>query len=310
MAAHFSPDNTAQFKSDKGAQLHRNLQFITILSYVLFSCASSRELGLINTIEYNNSTIHMEYVNIPFESNNSTLLLEGMLYYDINITSYLGIVKTHDRNGPRPRRNKNEVFGFYNLNIELASRGNAVLHLVRRGYGASDGEDCEYLETPAQSGLAAAEDLAAGVKFLKLFPGVEEDGIIIMGASQGGWAALSSANLGIEGVILTVNLCGGTNYSTMGIGLINNKVQQDWINGCSELGTDAQTPSLWIYSENDRNHPPEYVKSMFNAYNNAGGQAILHILPPFGDNGHYFVRNPELYIDIIINTINEIEQFN
>ena len=89
----------------------------------------------------------MEHVAIPFQAGDSKIVLEGMLYYDLNRTNYRGIVNTHGRNGPRPSRNKKQVFGGQNLNIAFAEKGAAVLYIVRRGYGESQGNDAEFLSS-------------------------------------------------------------------------------------------------------------------------------------------------------------------
>jgi pimeloyl-ACP methyl ester carboxylesterase len=94
-----------------------------------------------------------------------------------------------------------------------------------------------------------------------------------MGHSQGGWAALAAAGVKMEGVLGAVNLSGGTNYRRMGIGLITPEVQKHWIQASGVLGKSALVPVLWLYAENDRNHPPNYVKQMFAAFQQAGAKA-------------------------------------
>jgi pimeloyl-ACP methyl ester carboxylesterase len=281
-----------------------------MLAAIITSCASApikTDFGLVGFFEYKNARIRVERVRVPFHDGDSTLVLEGMLYRDPQLLSYRGIVMTHGRDGPRPGRKVNQVFGSWKLNLAMAESGAAVLFIVRRGYGASEGKDSEFLETPAESGLAAAQDLAAGVDYLKSVEGVNETGIIVMGHSQGGWAAIAAASLDLTGVVATVNLCGGTNYRRNSIGWVTEQVQRDYAEGCSELGATARIPSIWIYSENDRNHAPKYVRAMHDAYTGAGGRATLHILPAYKDNGHLIVEEPDLFLPLIIEDIKKIE---
>lgn len=245
-------------------------------------------------------TIQMERVAVPFTDGKSQVMLEGMLYRDMELHSWRGIVMTHGRNGPHPERDPREVYNYHRLNLALAARGGAVLFLVRRGYGGSGGNDSEFLPTPAECGREAARDLAAGVEQLRQIPGVREEGILVMGHSQGGWAAIGASTLDLKGISAAVNLSGGTNYADMGSGRITDKVQEDWIQGCSELGAAARIPMIWIYSENDRNHPPDRVVSCFQAYVNSGGTGTLHILPPYRENGHAIAGSPDLFIDLLL----------
>lgn len=285
-----------------------------IIGLLLFACTSANSnrrlpFGILYEIEVNNTRIIIERVPVPFAASNKRLVLEGLLYYNPSLNSQCGIVITHGRYGPHPRRNPKEIFGCGKLNIYLAERGNVVLYLVRRGYGNSEGSsDSEFLATPEDSGLAAAEDLSAGVDYIKTLRIVRKNGILVMGVSQGGWAALSASNLDMPGVAATVNLAGGTNYSTMGAGFVTEKVQKDWIKACSTLGEKARLPTVWIYSENDRNHPPVYVKQMAKMFRESGGIVKLHILPPYGGNGHYFAQDPSLFVDLIFKDIEDFKR--
>lgn len=284
---------------------------LTTLIMLVLSCAAPSvkpAFGVVGTRKYNDATIELERVAVPFKDGESTVVLEGMLYRNPTLTSYRGIVTTHGRNGPQPSRNPGEVSGYWTLNAGLAARGAAVLFLVRRGYGASEGKDSEFLDTPAQSGRAAAMDLATGVEYVRKLEGVKSNGIIIMGHSQGGWAAIAAASMDLEGVTATVNLCGGTNYRTMGSGRVTEQVESEWVKGCAELGATARIPSIWIYVENDPLPAPKNLKLMHEGYIGAGGRAELHILPPYKSNGHYIIEAPELFLDIVFKEILELEK--
>jgi len=46
---------------------------------------------------------------------------------------------------------------------------------------------------------------------------------------------------------------------------------------------------LWIYSRNDTYFGPEIAKRMHSAFVAAGGNAEYHVLPAFGDDGHFLI---------------------
>lgn len=264
-------------------------------------------VGWMHTVSFNDKAIVMEYCRVPFYENGRTIELEGMLYRDRDLSSYRGVVMTHGRNGPHPKRDPDALFAYGRLNCALAEKGCAVLFLVRRGYGRSEGEDSEFLPSAVESGLAAAQDLKAGVEYVREHDNVRKNGIVIMGHSQGAWAALAASNLSIDGVIATVNIAGGTNYSSMGTGLITDDVQEAWRRGSAIIGQNTLVPVIWIYSENDRNHPKFRVLEMYKAFSEAGGKGFLHILPPYSDNGHLIVQQPSLFLDKIFDDIQELE---
>ena len=50
---------------------------------------------------------------------------------------------------------------------------------------------------------------------------------------------------------------------------------------------------LWIYIENDTFFGPPLSKRMHQAYTEAGGNAEYHLLPAFGDDGHFLIDSPD-----------------
>jgi len=182
------------------------------------------------------------------------------------------------------------------LNRALASRGYIVMMLVRRGYGNSQGPDSELKDTAVECGLEAAKDIQCAVTYLRHQRYVSKDKGVIMGHSQGGWAALASSTVKMDGVRGVVNLAGGTNYRLMGNGEVTPTVQTNYVAACHEFGKSAVVPTLWIYVENDWNNPPVVARQMFEAFQSSGGKAKLVIKPPYGSNGHFFVNDPDLFM--------------
>ena len=60
-----------------------------------------------------------------------------------------------------------------------------------------------------------------------------------------------------------------------------------------DFGRTSRVPMLWIYIENDTFFGPALSKRMHEAFTSAGGKAQYHLVPPFGDEGHFFVGSPD-----------------
>jgi len=50
---------------------------------------------------------------------------------------------------------------------------------------------------------------------------------------------------------------------------------------------------LWIYIENDTFFGPALSKRMHEAFTAAGGKAEYRLMPPFGNDGHFFIGSPD-----------------
>jgi len=118
------------------------------------------------------------------------------------------------------------------------------------------------------------------------------DNVIVVGQSAGGWAAiaLSSENVPVVRAIVTFAAGRGGRVG----GKPNNNCAPDrLVAATGEFGRTARTPMLWIYTENDTFFGPELSRRMHAAYTGAGGDAEYHLLPPFGNEGHFLVSSPD-----------------
>ena len=118
------------------------------------------------------------------------------------------------------------------------------------------------------------------------------DNVVVVGQSAGGWAAiaLSSRNLPSVGAIITFAAGRGGRVG----GKPNNNCAPDkLVEATGEFGRTARTPMLWIYAENDTFFGPALSKKMHVAYTGAGGSAEYHMLPAFGNDGHFLIDSAD-----------------
>ena len=112
--------------------------------------------------------------------------------------------------------------------------------------------------------------------------------VVVVGQSGGGWGsiALASRNPSSVGAIITFAAGRGGRVD----GKPNNNCAPDkLVAATGEFGRAARVPMLWIYAENDSYFGPELTKRMHVAFTAAGGDAEYHLLPAFGNDGHFLI---------------------
>src|SRR4029079_4117986 len=72
----------------------------------------------------------------------------------------------------------------------------------------------------------------------------------------------------------------------------NNCAPDKLVETVGEFGRTARVPMLWIYIENDTFCGPALSNRMREAFTAAGGKVEYHLMPPFGNEGHYFIGSP------------------
>ncbi|MBN8940668.1 MAG: prolyl oligopeptidase family serine peptidase [Rhizobiales bacterium] len=170
----------------------------------------------------------------------------------------------------------------------FVERGYVVAVVHRRGYGLSGGERAERFACRRPNhiagGRADAADLGAAIDALTSQPFVRRGGVIVVGQSTGGWATLALAAENHPAVAGIVNFAGGRlgrSGETGGICAIDELVRD-----AAVLGRRARTPTLWIYSDNDRSFPPALARRLYQAFVEAGGVAEFVAMPAFAHDGH------------------------
>ena len=118
------------------------------------------------------------------------------------------------------------------------------------------------------------------------------NGVIVVGQSAGGWAAIALSSQNIPAVRAIITFAAGRG-GRVGGKPNNNCAPDQLVAATGDFGRTARTPMLWIYSENDTFFGPALSRQMHAAYTAAGGSAEYHMLPPFGGDGHFLVDSAD-----------------
>lgn len=179
---------------------------------------------------------------------------------------------------------------------EFINRGFAVIVPMRRGYGLTGGRFAEGFGSCASpdyyaAGEQAALDLDAAIAHARKLPWVDDQRIVLVGQSAGGFASIAAASRNIPGVIAAVNLSGGRGGNPRtrpGEPCASSQMAET-------IGRFAQTirvPVLWHYAENDQYFSGQHARSWFGAFAAAGAPGTLVMRPPFGEDGHRMFASP------------------
>ncbi|MDI4234773.1 MULTISPECIES: dienelactone hydrolase family protein [unclassified Bradyrhizobium] len=195
---------------------------------------------------------------------------------------------------------------FRDAAMWFARRGYLVVAPVGSGYGASAIDIPERgLYGPFFSkignctnpnfhdaGMAVAQLDLLIIDYMAAEKKIVPKDVIVIGQSAGGWAsiALSSANPAQVKAIITFAAGRGGRVD----GKPNNNCAPDrLVEATREFGRTSRVPMLWIYIANDTFFGPALSKRMHEAFTAAGGNAEYHLLPPFGDDGHFLVGSAD-----------------
>jgi dienelactone hydrolase len=171
------------------------------------------------------------------------------------------------------------------------ARGYVVAFPMRRGYAGtggpwaeSYGRVCDHADY-VHAGLESARDIDAVVEYVTRLPGVRPDGAVVVGQSAGGWGTVAYDSIPHPRVRALISMAGGRGGHQHDEP--NQNCRPDLLaDAAGAYGHTASTPMLWIYSENDTFFAPDLARAMAARFNQSGGQAELHQLPPFGKDGH------------------------
>src|SRR6476620_434173 len=188
----------------------------------------------------------------------------------------------------------------------FAKRGYLVVAPVGTGYGASAIDIPERgLYGPFFSkvgkcsnpnfrapGLAVAQVDLWIIDYMTAEKRILPTGVIVVGQSAGGWAAIALSSLNPPQVKAIIVFAGGRGGRVDGKPN-NNCAPDKLVEATGEFGRTSRVPMLGIYIENDTFFGPALSKRMHEAFSAAGGKAEYHLLPPFGSDGHFLIGSAD-----------------
>jgi pimeloyl-ACP methyl ester carboxylesterase len=183
----------------------------------------------------------------------------------------------------------------------FARRGYAVAIVVRRGYGASGGKmDRGSIGCNEKDFIAVSEhnarDLHAALDFLAIQPRIDAEKVLVVGASTGGYAAVSFGAFAPPNVSAVINFSGGWHM----LFFSGSCTKSGLAPAFKTLGSDTHIPELWIYAKNDHLFGPKYVASVHDAFVEGGGNAELVSVERRDGEGHYlFAESPQIWGPIV-----------
>ena len=176
---------------------------------------------------------------------------------------------------------------------DLAHRGWLAVAVMRRGYGASDGEVADDAGNCASPDVARyldahADDLEAALHSVAQRPDADMGRVLAIGDSAGGAAVMALAARKAVPLAAVVNVSGGLAHDHRAFQLNPDcaAFESDLVWNFARFGATARMPTLWLYAENDSWFRPALVSRMQAAFTGSGGHMQLAMLPPFREDGH------------------------
>jgi dienelactone hydrolase len=171
--------------------------------------------------------------------------------------------------------------------LEFARRGWAVVIVMRRGYGNSDGgwaegfgacDSANYIA----AGKAGAADLRTTLEFVAHRDDVDPARMIAVGVSAGGFATVALAADPPPGLVAAISFAGGRGSQESDHVCHPERL----IDAFAAFGRTARVPMLWVYAENDHFFGPALAQELRSAFTRGGGSIDFVAAPAFGEDGH------------------------
>jgi dienelactone hydrolase len=175
----------------------------------------------------------------------------------------------------------------------LRDKGFAVLALMRRGRGRSEGingeddfkRDHEGGVSDISAGVAqAVADLESAIAYGRKLPNVRPGPVLLAGQSRGGFLSIHYAGLKPGEVMGVVNFSGGWFPSA--------PLTTPYYANAGRAAAD-KVPQLWFYADNDRLYGEALIRGWHQAFTATGGSARFELLHGVPGDGHLLRLYPD-----------------
>lgn len=190
-------------------------------------------------------------------------------------------------------RNQLRTWSFSTEAHWLHDNGFAVLALMRRGRGGSEGINGEEDFGRAYDGslvdvsagvAQAVEDIESAIAYGRKLPGVRPGPVLLAGQSRGGFLAMHYAGLKPGEVMGVLNFSGGWYpYGPVTTPYYAN----------AGRGAAGKVPQLWLYADNDGLYNEALIREYYQAFTAAGGSARFELLHDVPGDGHLLRLYPD-----------------
>jgi invasion protein IalB/dienelactone hydrolase len=141
-------------------------------------------------------------------------------------------------------------------------------------------------------GLAVAQVDLWIIDYLASEKRIVPKDVIVVGQSAGGWGSIALSSLNPPQVKAIIAFAAGRGGRVDGKPN-NNCAPDKLVEATGEFGRTSRVPMLWIYIENDTFFGPDLSRRMHETFTAAGGNAEYHLLPAFGNEGHFLIGSPD-----------------
>jgi dienelactone hydrolase len=277
--------------------MNRLIQLIALILLLPHAAAAAGETSQ-NTIA---PQVREEIWAIP-----STIPMLAYMVRPIGKGPFPLVVINHGVSLDPKERSYFPIIEFRDAAVWIAKQGYVVAAPVRPGYGATAIEiperglfglffsgvgDCSDANF-RDAGLAIASLDMWVIDYMSTQPFIKRDGVIVAGQSGGGWGAIALASQNPSSVRAIIGFEAGRGGHFDGKPN-NNCAPDNLVKAAAQFGRTARIPALWIYVHNDSYFGPELSMRMASAYRAAGGNLEYHLLPDFGQDGHFFIDSPD-----------------
>jgi dienelactone hydrolase len=189
-------------------------------------------------------------------------------------------------------------FSYSTVAHWLRDKGFAVLVLMRRGRGKSEGvygegdygRDHEGTITDCSKGIGEGiEDLESAIAYGRGLPGIRPGPVLLVGQSRGGFLSVYYAGLKPAEVLGVVSFAGGWVPIEPLVAPYFTRAGR---------GTGSKVPELWLYADNDNQYNEALIRDSYQAFETAGGRARFELLHGVPGDGHLLRFYPDRWRQI------------